>query len=92
MSRANIPTYPNTVTLNALMRKINTIEQGLELLQVKPEISSPASYPMNPDITTFSILMGKAKTAQEVKAIEAARKNLGIKPNEIYTNKLKFKR
>jgi|GEM_PF-80512 len=92
MHRSNIPTYPNTVTLNTLMRKINTIEQGLELLQIKPDGNRSVPYPMNPDITTFSILMGKAKTTEEVKAIEDAQKYYGIKPNEIYTNKLKFKR
>jgi len=76
----------NNFILNALMRKVDSIVQGLELISNEKFAFSP------PNITTFSILMGKAKTAEEVKAIEEARNYYAIKPNEIYTNKLKFKR
>jgi len=80
---------PTNISLNTLMRKIDTIEQGIELIR---NVNSDKKLQLYPDITTFSILMGKAKTAEEVKAIEEARNFYRIKPNEIYTNKLKFKR
>ncbi len=76
---------PTNINLNTLIRKVDTVDQGLEVIQ---NISSQ----IYPEINTFSILMGKAKNTEEVKSIEEARNYYDIKPNEIYTNKLKFKR
>ncbi len=81
--------YPNSTIFNILIKKVDTIYQGLELIG---SVYSDEKLQLYPDITTFSILMGKAKTTEEVKKIEEARKHYTIKPNEIYTNKLKFKR
>jgi len=78
----------NSSTLNVLISKIKTIQQGL--LQIR--IINSDEKQLYPDIRTFRVLIGKGKTAEEVKKIEEARKYYDIKPNEIYTNKLKFKR
>ncbi|MCP4105420.1 MAG: ATP-binding protein [Desulfobacteraceae bacterium] len=45
-----------------------------------------------PDIITFSTLLGKAKNTDEIRLLEEVRNYYGIKTNDIYLNKLNFKR
>ena len=80
---------PNNITLNTLLKKINSVEKGLEFIQA---INSKTKLQLNPDIITFSTLLGKAKNTDEIRSVEETRKYYGIKTNEIYINKLNFKR
>jgi len=80
---------PNEITLNTLIKKANNVEIGLEFIQ---EVSSNEKLRLYPDIITFSTLLGKARNTNEIRLIEEARKYYRVKPNEIYLNKLNFKR
>jgi len=79
---------PNDITLNTLIKKVNTVEQGIRLIQ---SVSTNEKLQLHPDIITFSTLLGKAKTIEEVNLIEEARNYFSVKVNDIYSNKLKFK-
>jgi ABC-type multidrug transport system ATPase subunit len=80
---------PHEITLNTLIQKVNRVEQGIELIQ---EVCSNDKLQLYPDIRTFSTLIGKVKNTDEMRVLEEMRNYYGIKTNEIYLNKLKFKR
>ncbi|MDM8549104.1 AAA family ATPase [Desulfobacterales bacterium HSG2] len=80
---------PSDITLNTLIKKVGRVEEGLELIQ---NVSANKKLQLYPDITTFSTLLGKAKNTDEIWLLEEVRNYYGVKTNEIYLNKLKFKR
>ena len=80
---------PNEITLNTLIKKVNTVEEGLELIQ---NISNHEKLQLYPDIITFSTLLGKTKSTDEINLLEEMREYYKIEANYRYLNKLKFKR
>jgi len=80
---------PNEITLNTLIKKVSRVEQGIELIQ---EVSHNEKLRLYPDIITFSTLLGKVKNTDEMRALEEVRNYYGVKTNDIYLNKLNFKR
>ncbi len=74
--------------LNALLTRIDGVETGITLLR---EIGELKILQLRPDARSFSIILGKAKNAEEIKLIEETRKYYGIQFNEVYFNKLKLK-
>ena len=80
---------PNDITLNTLIKKVSTVKEGLELIQ---NVSANEKLQLYPDIITFSTLLGKAKNTNEIKSLEEVRNYYGVKTNDIYLNKLNFKR
>jgi predicted ATP-binding protein involved in virulence len=80
---------PNDITLNTLMKKVSTVEEGIKLIQ---NVSNNETLQLYPDIITFSTLLGKAKNKDEITLLEETRNYYGIKTNDIYLNKLNFKR
>lgn len=80
---------PNEITLNTLIKKVSRVEEGIELIQ---DICSNEKLRLYPDITTFSTLLGKVKNTDEMRTLEEVRNYYGVKTNDIYLNKLKFKR
>lgn len=79
---------PNDITLNTLIKKVSRVEEGIELIH---NISSNEKIQLYPDIITFSTLLGKVRSMDEIREIEEARNYYGIKANDIYLNKLAFK-
>jgi len=82
-------TKPNEITLNTLIKKAVSVEQGLQLIQ---EVSSNETLQLYPDIITFSTLLGKAKSSQEIDLIEKMRRYYRVQTNDIYLSKLNSKR
>jgi ribosome-associated protein YbcJ (S4-like RNA binding protein) len=80
---------PNEITLNTLIKKVSRVEQGIELIQ---EVSHNEKLRLYPDIITFSALLGKVRNTDEMRSLEEVRNYYGVKTNEIYLNKLNFKR
>jgi len=80
---------PTTLTLNTLVKKVPNVKTGLRLIQ---EINNHKKIQLYPDIITFSTLLGKAKTTQEIRLLEDARNYYGVKMNKVYSNKLKLKK
>jgi len=80
---------PNEITLNTLIQKVSHVEEGIELIQ---EVCSNDKLQLYPDIRIFSTLLGKVKNTDEMRSLEEVRNYYGVKTNEIYLNKLKFKR
>ncbi|MDD1413804.1 ATP-binding protein [Dolichospermum sp. ST_con] len=80
---------PNDITLNTLIKKVKKVEEGLELIQ---NISNNENLQLYPDIITFSTLLGKAEKTDEINLLEEMREYYKVKPNDIYLNKLKFKK
>ncbi len=80
---------PNDITLNTLIKKVSTVKEGLELIQ---NVSANEKLQLYPDIITFSTLLGKVKDTNEIELLEEMRNYYGIKTNDIYSNKLNFKR
>lgn len=78
-------TEPNILTFNLLLKKAENIEQGKTILTLMEQKK------IYPDIITFSTLLGKAKTAQ-TQDVEDLRAYYRVEANEIYLNKLKFKK
>ncbi|WP_237741518.1 hypothetical protein [Anabaena sp. PCC 7108] len=72
---------PNDITLNTLIKKVNKVEEGLELIQ---NISNNEKLQLYPDIITFSSLLGKAKNTDEINLLEEMREYYKVKPNDIY--------
>ena len=83
---------PNVITLNMLLKTVKSVEKGLDVINEITDTNEEITYDIQPDIITFSTLLGKAKTLDEIELIESARKYYSIKPNEIYLNKLKYKK
>jgi hypothetical protein len=79
---------PNEITLNTLIKKVSRVKEGIELIQ---EISNNNKLQLYPDIITFSTLLGKVRNTDEMRSLEEVRNYYGVKTNEIYLNKLKFK-
>jgi ABC-type cobalamin/Fe3+-siderophores transport system ATPase subunit len=80
---------PNEITLNTLIKKVSRVEEGIELIQ---DVSNNEKLQLYPDIITFSTLLGKVKNTDEMRSIEEVRNYYGVKTNDIYLNKLNFKR
>jgi len=80
---------PNEITLNTLIKKVSRVAEGIELIQ---EVSNNEKLQLYPDIITFSTLLGKVKNTDEMRSLEEVRNYYGVKTNDIYLNKLKFKR
>lgn len=80
---------PNDITLNTLLKKIDSVETGINLIR---EIGEKDKLQLRPDIISFSTILGKAKNNEEIRLIEETRKYFGIKHNDIYLNKLNFKK
>jgi energy-coupling factor transporter ATP-binding protein EcfA2 len=80
---------PNEITLNTLIKKVSRVEEGIELIQA---VSNNEKLQLYPDIITFSTLIGKVKNTDEMRSLEEVRNYYGVKTNEIYLNKLNFKR
>jgi len=80
---------PNDITLNTLIKKVSSVEEGLKLIQ---DVIANEKLQLYPDIITFSTLLGKAKNTDEIKKVEEMRSYYGLKTNDIYLNKLNFKR
>ncbi len=80
---------PNDITLNTLIKKVRSVKEGLELIQ---DVNNNEKLQLYPDIITFSTLLGKAKNADEIRLLEEMRDYYGVKPNDIYLNKLNFKK
>ena len=70
---------------NATLKKINKFEDRISFI----EKMNTQRIPL--DIITFSTLLGKAETEEQVKIVEDYRKRFNIEPNEIYKHKLKIK-
>ena len=67
------------------MKKINKFDDRISFI----EKMNTQRIPL--DIITFSTLLGKAETEEQVKIVEDYRKRFNIEPNEIYKHKLKIK-
>jgi ABC-type multidrug transport system ATPase subunit len=80
---------PNEITLNTLIKKVSRVEEGIELIT---DISNNEKLQLYPDIITFSTLLGKVKNTDEIRVLEEVRNYYGVKTNDIYLNKLNFKR
>jgi hypothetical protein len=80
---------PNIITLNTLIKKVQAVNQGLELLQ---SVTRNEKLQLYPDIITFSTLLGKAKNSNDIDLIEEFREYFEIEANDIYKSKLIFKR
>ncbi|MDM8549560.1 AAA family ATPase [Desulfobacterales bacterium HSG2] len=80
---------PNDITLNTLIKRVGSVEEGLELIQ---NVSANKRLQLYPNIITFSTLLGKAKNTNEIRLLEEMRNYYGVKANDIYLNKLKFKK
>jgi len=80
---------PNDITLNTLIKKVSSVEEGIKLIQ---DVSNNEKLQLYPDIITFSTLLGKAKNADEIRLLEEVRNYYGVKPNDIYLNKLNLKK
>jgi len=80
---------PDLNSLNTLLKKVDSVETGIKLIK---EINDIEIFQLRPDVLSFSTLLGKAKTNEEINLIEETRKYFGIKHNETYLNKLNFKR
>ena len=76
---------PNEITLNTLIKKVNEVKEGIELIQ---DFINDDKLQLYPDIITFSTLLGKAKNSDDIKLLEETRNYYGIKANETYLNKL----
>jgi hypothetical protein len=70
---------------NMTLKRIASFEKRISFVD---EMSSK-SIPI--DIITFSTLLGKAESEEQVKIIEDYRNRYGVESNEIYKNKLKLK-
>jgi len=80
---------PNDITLNTLIKKVNGVREGIDLIQ---SLTVKEKLQLYPDIITFSTLLGKAKNTDEIKLLEEVRNYYGVKANDIYLNKLNSKR
>jgi len=80
---------PNQITLNALIKKVSCVAEGIELIQ---EVSHHEKLRLYPNIITFNTLLGKVKNTDEIRVLEEVRNYYGVKTNEVYLNKLNFKR
>ncbi len=77
---------PNILTFNIWLKKIENIEEGKFVLDKMQEKK------VYPDIITFSTLLGKAKSGAEAQEVEKLRLYYSIDANDLYLNKLKFKK
>lgn len=77
---------PNILTFNIWLKKIENIENGKFVLDKMKEKK------VYPDIITFSTLLGKAKNGTEAQEVENLRLYYRVDANELYLNKLKFKK
>lgn len=75
----------NNVPYNATLKKIDSFKDRLKFIEImqKDDIEL--------DIITFSTLLGKAQTSEEIETVEEYRKRFGVEKNAIYENKLKIK-
>jgi hypothetical protein len=80
---------PDDITLNTLIKKVRRVEEGLALIQ---NVSANEKLQLYPDIITFSTLLGKAKNTDEIRLLEEMRNYYGVKTDDIYLNKLNYKR
>lgn len=78
---------PNGYTLNEVIKKSTSLEEGLSIFN-----KYITNYPnFKPDIVTFSVLLSKAKSFEEIETIEETREYYQIEKNTIYNSKLKFR-
>jgi energy-coupling factor transporter ATP-binding protein EcfA2 len=82
-------TKPNEITLNTLIKKAVSVEQGLQLIQ---EVGSNEKLQLYPNVITFSTLLGKAKNSNEIDLVEKMRRYYRVQTNDIYLSKLNSKR
>ncbi len=80
---------PNNTILNTLIKKVNSVEEGIELIQ---DVSNNEKLRLYPDIITFSTLLGKVKNTDEIRSLEEVRNYYGVKTNDTYLSKLNFKK
>ena len=66
---------PNDITLNTLIKKVSSVEEGLKLIQ---DVIANEKLQLYPDIITFSTLLGKAKNTDEIKKVEEMRSYYGL--------------
>jgi midasin (ATPase involved in ribosome maturation) len=79
-------TEPNILTFNILIKKAENLEEGKTVLGFMEQKK------VYPDIITISTLLGKAKNSHEAQEVEDLRNYYRVEANEIYLNKLKFKK
>jgi len=79
-------TKPNILTFNILLKKAENIEQGKAILDLMEQKG------IYPDIITLSTLLGKAKNSVEAQKVEELRNYYRVEANDIYLNKLKYKK
>ncbi len=77
---------PNILTFNILIKKAKNLEEGKTVLALMEQKK------VYPDIITISTLLGKAKNSEEAQEVEDLRVYYRVEANEIYLNKLKFKK
>ncbi len=75
----------NEKTYNLLLKKTPDFAAALQIL------TEMEGQNINPDIITFSTLLGKCQSVDDIKIIENRRKDLGVEPNDHYLQKLKYK-
>ena len=71
--------------LNLLLKKAPNLHDALTLIE-KMEKEN-----IKPDIISFSTLIGKTRTKEDIRAVEKLRTYYGIEKNQAYTVKLQFK-
>lgn len=70
---------------NMTLKRIASFDKRISFVDKMSSKSIPI------DIITFSTLLGKAESEEQVKIIEDYRNRYGVESNEIYKNKLKLK-
>lgn len=74
---------PNSIALNQLVKKTFTLKESIVF--IKENFSKENNFP---DIITFSTIIGKTRTKDEIKEVESLRVYYEIKANQQYNEKL----
>ncbi len=84
---------PNNYTINNLLKKITqTAEHKTLVERAFSELETlTQNYPVKPDIFTFSIILGKARTSDEAKKVEEMRHYYKVEATPIYIERLKHR-
>jgi predicted ATP-binding protein involved in virulence len=85
LMETNLSQKLDNAPYNATLKKIVSFEDRIKFIDMMNAKNIPI------DIITFSTLLGKAVTEEEVKIIEDYRNRYGVPTNEIYKNKLRLK-
>ncbi len=80
---------PNEITLNSMLKKADNLTQAIDF--VKDAVSNYPALKF-PDIITFSTLLGKVASLEDIEEIENLRDYYKVLANSFYLDKLNFKK